>query len=61
MRTPALWKISVCALAVVCFGAIAEVAPQKERAKVEQSGKMQAVTLPDATSLKQYIDAHRGL
>ncbi|MGH8770601.1 MAG: hypothetical protein ACREV2_05380 [Burkholderiales bacterium] len=56
-----MWKISACALAVICFGAVAEVAPQKEGAKDEGTGKVQQVKLPDPASLKQYIDAHRGL
>lgn len=54
-------KISVCALAAVCFGAVAEVSPHKERVKGERGDKVQTVSLPDPTSLKQYIDAHRGL
>ncbi|MGH8727498.1 MAG: hypothetical protein ACREV9_04950 [Burkholderiales bacterium] len=59
MRT--FWKLSGCALAVICLSAVAEVAPEKERAKDEKTGKTQVVSLPDPASLKQYIDAHRGL
>jgi hypothetical protein len=58
MKLNSIWTLAGCALAILCFGAVAE-APQKDDTKVEQSAKV--TTVPDPISLKQYIDAHRGL
>jgi hypothetical protein len=56
MKQNPLWVLSGCALALICLGSIAE-APQKATANDEQK----IASVPDTKSLKQYIDAHRGL
>jgi hypothetical protein len=58
MKSNSIWTLSGCALAILCFGAVAE-APQKGDTKNQTSEKV--ASAPDPTSLKQYIDAHRGL
>ena len=59
MKSNSLWTLSGAALALICLGAVAD-APNKAD-KADATAPQKIVSVPDPATIKQYIDAHRGL
>jgi hypothetical protein len=59
MKQNSLWALSGAVLAVICLGAVADAPEKVDKANATTPQKI--VSVPDPSSIKQYIDAHRGL